>query len=580
MTSGSETEVHGSRLTSKEKSWFVGVLALTLLTFVSTCTFGWVYDDPPQIPGNADLRWDRVGYLFTHHLWSAASGMTEARFYRPLLALWFLINKTLFGLNPHWFHLTTVLAHVLATALVFLIARKTLNDFGGALLAAAIFGMHPLQAESSSWISSVNDPLAAVFCFASFLACRRARCEQERSGLWWVLAGAAFVLELLVKEVSAVLPAIVLMDLWAGTSSSSEQQNQRRGGAVVVGVYGAVGIAWLLWRHHVLGQLTAVTPSVAGWGTVLLTAPKIVLFQIYRVIVPVGLSPHYGFRAVDLSRVVPALLPLVACVALAVLAVIAARKLRFLWVAYAWLLVPLLPSLNLRWVNEDDFVHDRYLYMSMLGVALLAGAGLAELRRQWPENRMIPLLAVVLVAGLGFASAVQSQYWANDVYLFARGVQIAPGNEWAQLNYGAALSARGKYAEAAPHFVRSYELKPGWRAADFAGFAYQKSGDPGRAEYWFQQALQSDPRLAEAWFGLGQIRMEQQRFGEAVPLLQKAIALKPDADGYHYALGAAFEQLSQKDAALREYQAELRLHPYQTGAKKAIERLTSANTPK
>ena len=579
MTSGSETEVDGSRLTSNEKLWLTGVLALTLLTFASTCTFGWVYDDPPQIPGNPDLRWDRVGYLFAHHLWSSTSGMTLARFYRPLLALWFLINKTLFGLSPHWFHLTTILAHVLATVLAFLIARRLLNDFGGALLAGAIFGMHPLQTESASWISSVNDSLAAALCFGSFLACKRARSERERAGLWWALAGVAFVLALLMKEVSAVLPAIVLVDALVEASANSKPQEARRSGAVVVGAYGALEIAWLLWRRHVLGQLAAVTPSAIGWGTILLTAPKIVLFQLYRVIVPMGLSPHYDFRPADVSHIVRAVAPFAGFAALALLAVVAAKKARFLWVAYAWLLMPLLPSLNLRWVNEDDFVHDRYMYMSLLGVALLVGAGFAELKRRLPLNPVIAPLAVVLVAILGFASAVQSQYWANDVYLFARGVQIAPNNEWAQLNYGAALSAREKYKEAAPRFVRSYELKPGWRAADFAGFAYQRSGDLARGEYWFQQALQSDPRLAEAWFGLGQIRMEQQRPAEAVAWLQKAIALKPDADGYHYELGVAFEQLSQKDAALEAYQTEIRLHPYQTGAQKAIERLTF-QTPK
>jgi tetratricopeptide (TPR) repeat protein len=195
---------------------------------------------------------------------------------------------------------------------------------------------------------------------------------------------------------------------------------------------------------------------------------------------------------------------------------------------------------------------------------------------------MIPLLAMTLVAVLGFGSAVQSQFWANDVYLFSRAVQIAPNNEWAQLNYGVALSAREKYAEAAPHFARSYELRAGWYAADYAGFAYQKSGDLSQGERWFRLALQMNPTLADTWFGLGQIRMEQQRPSEAVPLLQKAIALKPDADGYHYALGLAFEQISQKSAALEAYQTELRLHPYQTGARKAIERLspTRSNGPK
>jgi len=578
VTSSADTEPRGPRLGSREKLWIAGVLVLTLLTFVSTCTFGWVYDDPPQIPGNPDLRWDRVGYLFAHHLWSSASGAGEARFYRPLLALWFLVNKTLFGLNPHWFHLTSILAHVLATALAFFLARKYFSDFGAGLLTAAIFGLHPLQAESASWISSVNDSLAAVFCFGSFLACRHARNERQRSALWWAVAGATFVLALLMKEVSAVLPAIVLVDWWAESRAETEQENKKRVGLILVAMYSALGIAWLLLRHHVLGQFAAVQSAV-GWGTIILTAPKIVVFQLYRAILPMGLSPHYDFRPVELNHISQALLPLIVFVALALLAAFAARKARFLWAAYAWLLLPLLPSLNLRWVNEDDFVHDRYIYMSMLGVALLAGAGFAALKLRLPGNRLIPLLAGVLAVGLGFASAVQSQFWANDVYLFSRGVQIAPNNEWAQLNYGAALSAREKYAEAAPHFARSYELRAGWRAADYAGFAYEKSGDLAQAERWFRLALQANPALGEAWFGLAQIRMEQKQPAEAVVFLKKAIDLKPDADGYHYALGVALEQLSQKDAALQAYQTELRLHPYQTGARKAIERL-SGSSPK
>src|SRR5208282_5607740 len=99
---------------------------------------------------------------------------------------------------------------------------------------------------------------------------------------------------------------------------------------------------------------------------------------------------------------------------------------------------------------------------------------------------------------LAFASAIQSQYWANDVILFSRAVSRAPNNEWAQLNYGSALSTRSKFAEAAPHFVRSYELKPGWRAADFAGFAFQQSGDVSQAERWFSTALELNPSLSTA----------------------------------------------------------------------------------
>ena len=434
----SEVQQEGSSLKGNERLWLAAILILTFLTFFSTITFGWVYDDPPQIPGNADLRWDRLSYLFTHHLWASANGMTEARFYRPLLAVWFLINKTLFGLNPHWFHLTTVMA---------------------------------------------------------------------------------------------------------------------------------------LARRHVLGQAVGAHSSI-GWSTVLLTAPKIVLFNLYRVVLPVRLSPHYDFKLAAPDHIAQSLMAIAALVALALLAYLVARRARQLWVAYAWFLFPLLPSLNARWMNEDDFVHDRYVYMSMLGTAVLAGAAFAALKHRWPHSRVVPIFGVGLAVGLAFLSAIQSQYWVNDLHLLSRGVQVAPNNEWAHLNLGAALSRREKYAEAAPHFVRSYELKPGWRAADSAGFAYQESGDLSEAERWFLLALQSNPSLPDAWFAVGQIRLEQQRPAEAVVYFQKVLALRPDAEGYHYALGSALEQLGQTSAALEAYRAELRLHPYQAGARKAVERLS------
>lgn len=554
--------------------WLAGVLALTLLTFASTFTFGWVYDDPPQIPGNADLRWDRLGYLFTHHLWASASGITNSRFYRPLLAVWFLINKTLFGLNPEWFHATTVLAHLAATALAFFIARGLLKDMGGALLAAALFGLHPLQVESVSWISSVNDSLAAFFCFASFLSCQKAWRANSKTALWWMLAGLSFLCAVLMKEVSAVLPAIVLADFWLNAKGNSTQKVAGRAVVPMVAFYGSLGIFWLVLRHRVLGQVAAATSSV-GWSSALLTAPKILLFQLCRVIVPAGLSPHYDFRPLNSAGLPQSLLPLCAVIVLAGLAVLAARKAPYLWLAYAWLVLPLLPSLNARWLNEDDFVHDRYMYMSMLGVALLVGAGFVALKRRWPESRLVAGLAAALLVGLAFASAIQSQFWANDVALFARGVQIAPENEWAQLNYGAALSARGKYADAAPHFARSYELKAGWMAADYAGFTFQSAGDLPQAERWYTLALQNNPSLGDAWFGLGQVRLAQQRPAEAAQFFQKALAIRPDAAGYHYALGVALEQLGQSSAALEAYQTELRLHPTQSGARNAVGRLTT-----
>ena len=567
-----ETPEPNSSLRRGDLLGLAAVLLCTALTFVSTFRFGWVYDDVPQIPQNQNLRWNHLGFLFTHQLWASTAG-TGGRFYRPLLTLWFLINKSFFGLNPHWFHVTTVLAHVTAAGLAFFVARALLKHTGAALFATAIFAFHPLQAESASWISSVNDSLAAALCFASFIAYRKARTMLHDRATWFALAGFCFLLALFTKEVSIVLPGIILIDLYSDAANSRSASPSRTFVLPAISTYGVVAIFWLALRSWVIGDSSAA-PSSPSSGY-LLSVPKIVLFNLYRVVLPSHLSPHYDFRLVESPWSAQFSLTVLGLAGLAWLAIVAARRDPPLSLAMAWLILPLLPTLNLRWMNQGDFIHDRYLYMSVLGAALLAGSGYAWIRQKWPEQQLVRPLAASVAVVLAFASAIQSQYWANDVLLFSRAVAVAPNNEWAQLNYGSALSARGRYAEAAPHFVQSYELKAGWRAADFAGFAYQQSGDLLQAERWFMTALQLDPVLANAWFGLAQIRLMQHRPEEAIHYLKKALEIEPAADGYHYEMGSALEQLAQKSAAIEEYKTELQLHPYQAGARKALDHLQS-----
>jgi protein O-mannosyl-transferase len=571
------------RLIAKEWISLAGVLALTFFTYASTISFGWVYDDPPQIPQNPNLQWGRLGFLFTHQLW-ASTAIAQNRFYRPLLTLWFLIDKTLFGLNPHWFHLTTVLAHVTATALAYFVARSLLRNNEAALFAAAIFGLHPLQVESASWISAVNDPLAAALCFASFLTYREARERQHGSASYWILAAILFACALLTKEVSVVLPGIVLVDLVlvgaalvdlrAEEKTDLSARSWRFSSWPALFAFVLPLAAWWALRSWVLGHAAAASTSVSA-RAIVLTAPKIFLFNLYRALVPTGLSPQYNLHVIE-SANRQFLLVALAILLIAALAIAFARRERRLWLAYAWLLFPMLPTLNLAWMNEDDFIHDRYLYMSMLGIALLAGFAYRWCRNRWPQLKLFRPIAAGLVLALAFASAIQSQYWANDVTLFSRAVSRAPQNEWAQLNYASALSAEGKYFDAAPHFVRSYELKRGWRAADFAGFAYQQAGDLSQAEQWFNRALKFNPLLGTAWFGLGQIRLAQHRPERAILYLRNALQIDPTAEGYHYELGSALEQLSQNSAAIEEYRAELQLHPEQAAARKRIEDLEAA----
>ena len=89
-------------------------------------------------------------------------------YYRPVAILSYLIQVEIFGkdatVGPHVFN---VIMHAATTFFVWLLARRLLapmpNSGLGALVAAALFAVHPIHAESVNWIAGRTDMLAALF---------------------------------------------------------------------------------------------------------------------------------------------------------------------------------------------------------------------------------------------------------------------------------------------------------------------------------------------------------------------------------------------------------------------------------
>src|SRR5690349_17150965 len=99
------------------------VLLATAAAYFWTFQFGFVYDDLGQIVANPlVLSWRYLPTYFRGNVWMQQS--TLGNYYRPVFLIWLLINNTLFGLHPSFWHLTTVAAHVGATALVYVLALR------------------------------------------------------------------------------------------------------------------------------------------------------------------------------------------------------------------------------------------------------------------------------------------------------------------------------------------------------------------------------------------------------------------------------------------------------------------------
>ena len=88
-----------------------------------------------------------------------------------------------------------------------------------------------------------------------------------------------------------------------------------------------------------------------------------------------------------------------------------------------------------------------------------------------------------------------------------------------------------------------------------------EAADPRAAEAAYRRALDLRPGFADAYANLGALMCEQQRWGEAIALLDEGIGRCPDEALLHFNRGIALEELESNDEALASYLSCLRLEP-------------------
>ena len=195
------------------RGWQVGasvavVGVVTVVCFLSSLDNGFVnWDDNRYVTENGvikELSWSNLKEIFS------TPAMVS---YVPLVPLTFSLEYALWGLNPFGYHLTNLLLHTGNTLLVFVVVLRLSGQLMAAVVAALLFGVHPLHVEPVAWISSRKDVLSTFFWFATMgLYLRYVRTPSTGR---FVLVLLSFTLGMLAKPMLMTLPfALLLLDYW------------------------------------------------------------------------------------------------------------------------------------------------------------------------------------------------------------------------------------------------------------------------------------------------------------------------------------------------------------------------------
>lgn len=583
----SSTEVSAAPVSQRAAALaLVVILVLVFLAYLDTLWFQFVHDDQFQIVRNTWLRsWRYLPRYFTADVWAFNHPAFRGTFYRPVFLLWFRLQYLAFGLRPWGWHLCTVLAHVGVTALVYYTSVRLLKDRLAALIATLIFGLHPTHAEGVAWISGVTEPLFALFVISSYLCYLKKRTERPYARAYLAASLALYALATLAKETAVVLPLIIFASefIWSAPTATSRLRGGFQRGVAALAVvtpYLVLSAAYLALRVMALQGFQNSMESHRFFSMVL-TWPSVLWFYIRHLIWPVRLSPFYDMEYVVQAGVRNVLLP-----ALAVLIVGAGlwlwgRRSQQAALATVWLVVPILPVLNLQAFVEGHLVHDRYLYLPSFGFALLVALGLRRLQigsaRLLGQPAPQIALGVVLALALATSTTQQTACFATDTTFFAYLISTSSKSESAKLNLAGLLGHQGHLDEAIRLYQEVWSSEPdNWEVNYNLGYAYYLQGKLPEANRYLSRAVQIDASRPDGFFYLGLTRLKMGDVNGAAADVQRAITIRPDAEHYHFALGAILRLQGNLTGALSEFRTELELDPDNAAARQQAAEIEAA----
>lgn len=570
---------------------FPGMMLLIILAaflpYLASLQYGFVYDDDVQVLANPGIRaWSFVPAYFTKPI-GYFTTITSAHYYRPMDFLWLRLNYFLFGTHPWGWHLANIGLHVLASLLVFVVLRRYFQDAKWAAVGALIFAVHPAHIETVSWISGFTDAALTVSLLGSLYLWMR--CIEKPSPWRRIGSITCCALAVLTKETAIILPIIIFFHALAGIPAKSPGR-VTKGAQLATALreaapYLCVTAAYVMIRFWVLHEIPN-NPQWISKPQALLTMPSLALFYLGHLVWPLKLSIFYDLPVVSQLSNPLFWVPVVLLCGILIGVWIWFRHAGDLRIAAAvlWILLPLLPVLYIGVFQQDDWAHDRYLYLPVLGLSVLCGMLCEFLWRTEVRQKVgtLPLLIVCLaIACLGIVTVVQARPWESNLLLYGNATRLAPKNTTARNNLASEYLAQGRYQEAGDILKLVLADRPGmWLANYNYGLVNYRTGNLFVAEEYLRRAINIDPNEPDQYVFLGTTYFKQGRLADAAEQLRQGIARKPDGMGYHFTLGIIELQQGDLTSARAEMQRELAYHPEVAAARAQLQLLDRQSSEK
>jgi Flp pilus assembly protein TadD len=507
------------------------IVSLVLVSYLPILPGSFLMDDHRLVKDENPLM---TGELTPLNIWF------QSDFTLSTFTLW--LQWLAWGESPGGYHAVNMMLQAVSAVLLWRLLTQL--KIPGAWLAAAVFAVHPVCVNSVARIAEIKNTLSLPFFILSFWFYLRyeksslktavekqitGRRWSDHAALWYGFSLATFVLALMSKTTTVMLPLVLLGCASWQRGRITRQDLLHTSPYFLLSLAFGLMSAW--FQKHQALAMAGQTLQQESFLQKLAGAGRDFWFYLGKALMPLNLNLVYARWKLD-AATLAAFLPVIFLCAVFVFC---------WWFRRGWgrhvlfglgcFLITLFPALGF---FDSQFltkwqVSDHLQYLPLIAPVTLAVGGLAF----FLNARTFRWAGAALILTLSILTFQRAQVFASEESLFRDAIAKNPAASEAHNDLGVILAKRQNITEAVTHFSAAVQSDTNnANAQSNLGQALALNGDFTGAEPHLMAAIHlnpSDPmahrRFADALKGQGRNR-------EAVIQLQTALDLsaKPDAE--------------------------------------------------
>lgn len=565
-------------------SIIIALLAI-ILVYSNHYQNGFHFDDSHTIVDNVHIRKiENIPAFFSDP--TLFSNDPDHWGLRPLVTTTLAVDYWLGqGLNPFFFHLSTMIWFIVLCLMLFVMYTKLLGKsihqkwvHWIALVAMAWYGLHTANAETINYVISRSDVLSTFFIVASFLT----YLAFPKARKWQIYILPA-LLGVFAKETVPVL--IILMFFYIiffehelSISDLFSRKNWKSLMNTVAKLLPLL-IAVAITQVYTLSKINTIPGISNPFLPYVLTQSYVWLHYFISFFLPLNLTADSDLTVIANATDERIIIGLIFVILLIVAIVKTSRKKETRVVAFGliWFAASLLPT---SLAPFAEVTNDHRMFFPFIGLTLSTVSYLSILLIKREDtlkknNTYFAMIAgaVILVLGLnGFGVYQRNKVWKTEESLWYDVTVKSPLNGRGLMNYGLTQMAKGNYAVADTYFMRALQHLPYYHTLYInIGVLRGATGNHVDAENNFKKAVSLSPNTFDPYVFYARYLQSVKRNPEAITLANKAVEINPYSTMALQVLMLAYNDLGLKDSTIQIAKKTMAIDPTNTIALQFLE---------